>query len=79
MGGVVYVRGDRHILWQLVYPQLDVDTLVGSDHANRGRLIYRLVDPSDRFNRTTTITLQMVQLARRIYSTGQIVNSEPHS
>ncbi len=79
MGWLVHVRRDRHILWKLVYPQPYVDTLVGSDHTDRGSRIYRLVDPSDRFNRTTTINLQMVRLVQRIYLTDQFVNSEPYS
>ncbi len=72
MGWLVYVRGNRHILWKLVCPQPDVDTLAGSDHADRGSRVYRLVDPADRFNHTRTINLQLVQ---RIYVADRFVNS----
>lgn len=62
MGWVVYVRGDRHILWKFVYPQPHVDTLVRSNHTDRGRRIYRLVDLADRFNHTPTVNLPRVRL-----------------
>ena len=79
IGWLVYVRWDRHILWKLVYPQPYVDTLVGSNHTDRGSRIHRLMDPPDRFNRTTTINLQVARLVQRIDLTDQFVNSELHS